>query len=76
MRARDLLDRDRLRVVDRPEPELAEQDRGAHERREHDCKAKRTHGAMLAAVPDGQTSGTGPCPFEETTVFFPRRFAS
>ena len=68
--------RDRPWPVDRSQPEMAEQDRNHNQRRDPRGEAYGAHGRSFAAGPDVQTSGTGPWPFDETTMFLPRRLAS
>jgi hypothetical protein len=63
-------------TVDRTKPEMAQEDRNRDRSGNGRGEPKGTHGAIVAIAPDVQTSGSGPWPFEETTVFFPRRFAS
>ena len=73
---REASQRDRPWPVDRSQPEMAEQDRNHNQRRDPRGEAYGAHGRSFAAGPDVQTSGTGPWPLDETTMFLPRRLAS
>jgi hypothetical protein len=74
--ARGLPERDRLPPVDRPQPEVAEQDRNCGQRREDRCKAERAHTLMIADPADDYPAGIVPRSLDAITTFFPRCLAS
>jgi hypothetical protein len=74
--ARGLPERDCLPPVDRPQPEVAEQDRDCGQRREDRCKAERAHTLMIADPADDYPAGIVPRSLDAITTFFPRCLAS